>query len=147
MYWIFLIIGAILTLVFVIGKIRSNRILTADAVFWFVLAVCFVLMAIFPQVVILLSNLLGFDSPANFVFLSILAIVIYRLLTTSVELAHLRSQVVQLTETLALSGLSGESDVSDLELQKPIGCASYGGIEPGHTAGGGECKSTAKAGD
>ena len=60
-------------------------------------------MALFPQFVYFFSNALGFESPANFVFLCMLAIVIFRQLTVSVDNARLRNKIVQLTQTIALS--------------------------------------------
>ena len=103
MYWIVLIAGAILALIYVVVKIRHNQLATSDAVFWFLLALVLIVMALFPQVVYFFSNALGFESPANFVFLCMLAIVIFRQLTVSVENARLRNKIVQLTQTIALS--------------------------------------------
>ena len=40
MYWIVLIAGAILALIYVVVKIRHNQLATSDAVFWFLLAGC-----------------------------------------------------------------------------------------------------------
>ena len=101
MYWIVLIAGAILALIYVVVKIRHNQLATSDAVFWFLLALVLIVMALFPQLVYLFSW--GFESPANFVFLCMLAIVIFRQLTVSVENARLRNKIVQLTQTMALS--------------------------------------------
>lgn len=70
MYWIVLIAGAILALIYVVVKIRHNQLATSDAVFWFLLALVLIVMALFPQVVYFFSNALGFESPANFVFLA-----------------------------------------------------------------------------
>ena len=103
MYWIVLIAGAILALIYVVVKIRHNQLATSDAVFWFLLALVLIVMALFPQLVYLFSNALAFESPANFVFLCMLAIVIFRQLTVSVENARLRNKIVQLTQTMALS--------------------------------------------
>lgn len=103
MYWIFLIAGGILALSYVVVKIRHNQLATADAVFWFLLALALIIASIFPQVIYFFSNLLGFESPANFVFLCMLAIVVFRQLTVSVENARLRSKIVQLTQVIALS--------------------------------------------
>ena len=71
--------------------------------FWFLLALVLIVMALFPQLVYLFSNALGFESPANFVFLCMLAVVIFRQLTVSVENARLRNKVTQLTQAIALS--------------------------------------------
>lgn len=92
MYWIVLIVGAVLALAYVVVKIRHNQLTTADAVFWFLFALALIVMAVFPQIVYACSAALGFESPSNFVFLCMLAIVIFRQLTVSVELAAQRNQ-------------------------------------------------------
>lgn len=108
MYWAFLIAGAIFALTYVVVKIRHHQLATADAVFWFLFALILIVIAIFPQIVFFFSNLLGFESPANFVFLCLLVVVIYRQLSVSVENARLRTKLTQLTQSVALSQVSNE---------------------------------------
>ena len=103
MYWVVLIVGALCALAYVVVKIRHNQLATSDAVFWFLFALALIVMAVFPQVVYSLSSLLGFESPSNFVFLCVLAVVIFRQLSSSVENARLRSKIAQLTQVIALS--------------------------------------------
>lgn len=110
MYWIFLIIGALLALAYVVVKIRHNQLTTADAVFWFLFALVLIIMAVVPQLVFALSTALGFESPANFVFLLVLVVVIFRQLTVSVENARLRNKIVQLTQAIALSRVCDETE-------------------------------------
>ena len=75
MYWVALIAGAVLALVYVVVKIRHNQLATSDAVFCFLFALALIVMAIFPQIIYGFSSVLGIESPANFVFLCILAVV------------------------------------------------------------------------
>ena len=54
--------------------------------------------------------MLGIESPANFVFLCILAVVIYRQLTMAVEHARLRNKITQLTQVIALSRMDDPAE-------------------------------------
>lgn len=108
MYWIVLVAGALLTLVYVLVKIRHNQLATADAVFWFLFALILIVLAVFPQIAYGLASLLGIESPANLVFLAMLVVVIYRLLTLSVENARLKEKLVALTQAVALASVCGE---------------------------------------
>ncbi|MCI9494330.1 MAG: DUF2304 domain-containing protein [Adlercreutzia mucosicola] len=114
MYWILLIAGAIFALTYVVVKIRHHQLATADAVFWFLFALTLIIVSIFPQIVFFFSNLLGFESPANLVFLCLLIVVIYRQLSASVENARLRTKLTQLTQSVALSQVpdEGQGDAS-----------------------------------
>lgn len=115
MYWIVLIVGAVLTLAYVISKIRSKQITTSDAVFWFVLSFCLVLLALIPNIVFFMSNVLGFVSPANFIFLCVLVVLIYHQLTMSVKLCRLQATVTQLTQVIALSGIDKKEAALEAE--------------------------------
>lgn len=100
---IFLIVGAVATLAFVGVNIRKSQIKTSDAVFWFVFVLCLLVLALFPQIAFALSDLLGFQSPSNFVFLVIVAILLIKEFTASVEIAKLKSKVTNLVQEVALT--------------------------------------------
>lgn len=106
-----LVVGALVTLIFVIAKIRRSEIKTSDAVFWFFFVLCLLLLALFPQIAFTLSDVLGMESPANLVFLCIVAILLIKQFTTSVEVAKLRDRVTYLVQEIALLELT--SDKSD----------------------------------
>lgn len=98
-----LIICAVLTLAYMLSKIRKGQIKTADAVFWFIFAACLVIVAIFPQIVFFVSDLLGVESPANLVFLCVVAVLVIREFGSTVKIAKLQSRVEQLVQYEALN--------------------------------------------
>ncbi|MEC4185371.1 DUF2304 domain-containing protein [Adlercreutzia sp. R21] len=116
MYWVALVLGAIFTLVYVVLKIRSNQMSTADAVFWFVLSFCMVVMALVPGVAFFFSDTLGFLSTANFIFLCILAVLMYHQLSMSVKVARLQNKLSQLTQAIALSQVQAKRGDADSAL-------------------------------
>ena len=99
---LFLILGAVFVLVMVIRKIRSSQIQTSDSISWLFFAGIFVLLAVFPQIAFFFSNLLGFESPANFVFLCVVAVVVVKEFTLTAKVAHLRHKLNTLTQEIAL---------------------------------------------
>lgn len=100
---IFLVAAAVLTLVFVLRKIRKSQIRTADAIFWFFLMLCLAILAVFPGIAFWCSNLLGVESPVNFVFLAIIAILLIKEFITSLEMVELKVKLTQLIQAEALS--------------------------------------------
>ena len=115
---ILLIFGALLTLYFVLTRIRKAAIRTSDAVFWFVFAGCLVILAVFPQIIFFFSNLLGVQSPANLVFLVIVAILLVKEFTSTVEIAKLKDKVSVLTQLIALDNKDldkGDLDFNDFD--------------------------------
>lgn len=100
-----LVIGAVAAL-FVVGKqVKKQKILVEDAVFWVVLAVVFVVIAIFPDIAINLAHALGFMSASNFVYLVIISLLLWKAFTNSAEISRLRTKVNELAQEIALSKL------------------------------------------
>ena len=98
----FLLVGAILVLVFIFQKIRRSEFQIADSIFWFVFVGVLALFALFPQIAYLLSGLFGFAAPSNFVFLAVIAILLIRVFSLNAKVAHLRAKVNGLIQEVAL---------------------------------------------
>ena len=99
---IFLVIGAVIVFAMVIRKIRKSEMQASDSVFWLLFAGAFVVVALIPQIAFVVSDWLGFDSPSNFVFLFVIAILFIKAFTLSADVARLRQKVVALTQEIAL---------------------------------------------
>ena len=97
-----LLLGALLVLYFVIRKLRKAQIEVLDSVFCLFFAFSFVVLAAFPQVAFWLSSLLGFESPSNFVFLYVIALLLYREFSNTATISKLRRRINQLVEEQAL---------------------------------------------
>lgn len=108
-----LIVGAILILCYMLRQIRKSQIQTSDALFWFVLAVCLVVIAIFPQIIFFFSDLLGIQSPANFVFLCVVGVLLIREFSQMTKISQLHNQVAQLAQSEALRDEDQQSQPVD----------------------------------
>ena len=99
---VFLLICAFFVLVFVIRKIKKSEFEIMDAIFWLLFIAVLLLLAIFPDIAYFLSNILGFDSPSNFVFLCVIAILLIRVFSLNAKVAHLRAKTNSLIQEIAL---------------------------------------------
>jgi len=106
---VFLIVCAILVLIFIIRRVRKTELRTADTVFWFIFAAFLVVIAVFPGIAFFFSNLLGIESPINLVFLTVAAILVIRSFVATVETAKMREKVDSLTQEIALAKYEDES--------------------------------------
>lgn len=102
---IFLLIGAALLLVLVARKIKKSQFDTHDTFFWLGLSVLLILAAAFPQLVYAVSNLLGFQSASNFVFLAVIAILLWRLFRLQENVVTLRRKLTTLVQEIALKDI------------------------------------------
>ena len=86
---VFLVICAVVVLAFVVRKIKKAQLSATGSIYWLLLSLGLVVVAVFPQIAFFFSDLLGVQSPSNFVFLAIIALLLIRQF-------NLQSQVTQL---------------------------------------------------
>jgi len=107
---VFLVVCALLVFLFIVRRIKKAEITARDTVFWLLFAVCFILIAAVPQIVYFISSLLGIESPANLIFLLVVAALFIREFISSIEIAKLRDKVHTLTQEIALAEHKDKSD-------------------------------------
>lgn len=98
-----LLIGALLTFWFVLRKIRKAEVTIADSTFWFLFALSLVLMGVFRQIPFFFADIFGIESPANFVFVYVIAVLVLREFYTTVEISQLRTKLRHLVQNEALN--------------------------------------------
>lgn len=89
---------------FVLKKIRRAQLNIDDAIYWIVFAFLLLLLSIFPQLAIWASDLLDILSPANFVFLFMIFVVLIKLFHLSIDLSVQKHRLNRLVQKLALMG-------------------------------------------
>ena len=96
-------------LFFVLIRIRNAHMQIDNAVFWILFMLCLVVISIFPSIVTYVSNLIGVESAANFVFLCIVFLLLIKVFNLSVKMSKLQYQIQQLTQIIALEKSKQES--------------------------------------
>ena len=99
---ILLLIGALFAMGIVINSVRKSKIRISDSVYWVVSAVILVLFALIPQLAYFFSGLFGFMSPANFVLMLVIVLMLIRIFHQSCAISKLTYKVEQLSAELAL---------------------------------------------
>ena len=115
---IMLIIASVLTGFYIRKKLQKSQMQIADVVFWMLFGMVLILMSIFPDAVVWLTELIGVQSPVNFVFLVVIFLVIVRCFSLSVKVSLLEAKLQQLVEDDAVS--------KTLEEEKNAGNSSEG---------------------
>jgi len=101
------------TLYFVVKKIRDSQAQIDSAIFWVLFMLAMVVSSIFPGAVIYVSALLGIDSPANFVFLCIIFLLLLKVFSMSLHISKLQYQIQQLAQIIALKESRAGSDCDE----------------------------------
>ena len=99
---ILLLIGALFAMGIVINSVRKSKIRISDSVYWVVSAGILVLFALIPQLAYFFSGLFGFMSPANFVLMLVIVMILIRIFHQSCAISKLTFKVEQLSSELAL---------------------------------------------
>ena len=99
---VLLVVGAAITLYIVVSRVRKEKIQIEDSIFWMVLAAVLLLCAIFPAIPTFFSNLFGFMSASNFVFLAVIAILLMKEFSNSAEISKLKQKMNRMAQEIAL---------------------------------------------
>ena len=97
-----LLAGALLAFWFILRKIRKAEVTIADSTFWFLFALSLVVMGVFREVPFFFADLFDIESPANFVFVYVIAVLVIREFYTTVEVSQLRAKERNLVQNEAL---------------------------------------------
>lgn len=98
-----LVTVALVTVAFMLLNIRKSNIKIEDSIFWFFFSFLLLFFALFPQVIILISKLLGFESPANFVFLVMIFMLIINQYRMMKKMARLDIKLKELIQVIAIA--------------------------------------------
>ena len=87
---------------YVLRKIRRAQMEIDDAIYWIVVSILLVIISIFPQIPDFFSDLLGIQSPSNFVFLAVIFLVILKLFSLSLEVSLLKQKLKSTIQNVAI---------------------------------------------
>lgn len=99
---IILIIGSLLTFLYILRRVKKCDMSIADTVFWILFSTALMVFAIFPQIAYYLAKLLGFMAPINFILIFVIAVLVLKIFSMSIEIAKLRSKLSALAQNLGL---------------------------------------------
>ena len=99
---ILLISMSVLSLVYVVWRIRNSKRQIEYALFWIVLAALMIVLSIFPQIVYWITIKMGMISAANVVYLFIIAILLLKVFMMTIELSSLENKVRELVQQLGI---------------------------------------------
>lgn len=106
---IVLIIACFLTCCYALHKIRKAQMQIEDSIFWILFSITLVIISIFPNIAYFLADLLGIGSPVNFVFLTVIFILIFKVFSMSIKMSQLEYKIKNLVQQIAIKNRELES--------------------------------------
>lgn len=132
LFRVVLVVVSIGTLATVLKRIQKAKLTIEDSIFWILLAMMFVVFALFPIVPDTLARLLGIYSTANFLFLFMIFILLMRMFSMSMRISTLEDKIRKLVQELALR----DKDARDELTEAGCGCGSSTRAEDASSSSG-----------
>ena len=107
---IVLIIASVLAVTYAIFKIRKAELKIDDALYWVASSILLLVMSIFPEVTYFLSDLLGIQSPSNFVFLFMIFMILVKLFALSIDISIQKRRLNNLIQQIAIMNRKSSKD-------------------------------------
>lgn len=112
---------SIVSLFYIIRKIRYSKMQIEYTLFWIVLSIIMILMAVFPQIVYWITIAMGMVSAANVVYLFIIGILLVKVFMMTIEISNLESKVQALIQEVGISGKEQREEYQELRQKKEEG--------------------------
>ena len=110
---VILVIVSILTMAFMMRKIRQAKVQIEAALFWVIMALILVVFSLFPAVADACAPLLGIYSTPNFLFLFMIFLLIVKVFGMTLQMSQMESRQKELVQRIALD----QKDREELELK------------------------------
>ena len=110
---VILVIVSILTMSFMMRKIRQAKVQIEAALFWVIMALILVVFSLFPAVADACAHLLGIYSTPNFLFLFMIFLLIVKVFGMTLQMSQMESRQKELVQRIALD----QKDREELELK------------------------------
>ena len=99
---VLLIIVSVMNTLNILRRIRKSKLQIDYSIFWLVFSMILIVIAVFPQIVNKLAQIIGFQSPANMVFLLVIFALMFKSFQSTLEISQLQYKIEELTQKIAL---------------------------------------------
>lgn len=111
-----LVAASLLTTLLIMRRIRKEKMVIEDSLFWIGFSFMLIIFSIFPQIVFKMSDLVGTQSASNFIFLFIIFVLIVKMFQMSMKISQLESKFKDLVARIAIEeNLRNEKSVKKEE--------------------------------
>ena len=126
---VILVIVSLLTMSFMMRKIRQAKVQIQAAMFWVIVALILVVFSLFPGVADACARLLGIYSTPNFLFLFMIFLLMVKVFSMTLQVSQMESKQKELVQKIALA--QKEREELELKMQELLGSQGDGEDEDG----------------
>ena len=122
---VILVIVSILTMAFMMRKIRQAKVQIEAALFWVIMALILVVFSLFPAVADACAHLLGIYSTPNFLFLFMIFLLIVKMFHMSIKMSQLETRVKELVQEMALEENRRAQEEKEKRIERESGVSEH----------------------
>ena len=126
---VILVIVSLLTMSFMMRKIRQAKVQIEAAMFWVIVALILVVFSLCPAVADACARLLGIYSTPNFLFLFMIFLLMVKVFSMTLQVSQLESKQKELVQKIALA--QKEQEELELRMQELLEAGTAGEEEDG----------------
>lgn len=105
-----LVLVSLLTFIVIVKRIRNAKVQIEYSLFWIIFSAGLLLLALFPEIATIAAAILGVQSPANFIFLFVIFVLLVHQFMNSIKISQLENKLKELTQELAVRELRSKKD-------------------------------------
>lgn len=99
---IVLVVVSILNCAWILLRIRKAQVKIEDSVFWILFSAMLIFMSVFPGMITWGTEIVGVQSPVNFVFLAIIFVLLLKVFRLSIRVSQLESKLQAFVQRYAI---------------------------------------------
>ena len=103
---ILLVLGSVLTFLYIMRLIRKSTVRIEDTFFWIFFAIILIILSLFPDLAYHIAHRLGFQAPINLVYVVIIFVLIVNQFAMSLKISRLTIKQKELTQQVAINNNS-----------------------------------------
>lgn len=105
-----LVLVSLMTLLFVMRKVRSSKIRLEDSMAWILFSGVLFVLSVFPGIFDFLAELAGVYSTVNFVFLFFIFVLLILCFSLNMKVSQMDTKIKELTQLLAIEKFERHSN-------------------------------------
>ena len=107
---VLMILVSILTNAYILAKVHHAKVKIEYSIFWIVISGILLIFSIFPRVPGVLSQILGFQAPVNFILVFIIFVLMLKVFLNSLMISKMEDKINTLARIIAVEEALRVSD-------------------------------------
>lgn len=94
--------AALVLLIIIVLALKKNSMSIKNSIAWLLLPIVFIIIAIFPEPLTKLANILGFEATSNFIFVVVIGLLLILCFSLTITVSRQQSQITKLIQEFSI---------------------------------------------